>query len=103
MKIIDNIIKKLKYNNKNRLNSSNILNNMPNAINGVVLGIDPNTENIVRDNSDEHILILSPVSELGIKKRKVIFPTLLDWKESMIILDINGEAQCLKSMKIKIF
>lgn len=56
---------------------------------GVILGINPFTGKLLRDDGDTHIAMVAPTrSGKGVG---VIVPTLLTWKHSLIVTDVKGE------------
>lgn len=56
---------------------------------GVILGINPFTNKLLRDDGDTHIAMIAPTrSGKGVG---VIVPTLLTWKHSLIVTDVKGE------------
>lgn len=56
---------------------------------GVILGINPYTKKLMRDDSSAHILLLAPTrSGKGVC---VIIPTCLTWTHSIFVTDVKGE------------
>lgn len=56
---------------------------------GVILGINPYTHKLMRDDSSAHILLLAPTrSGKGVC---VIIPTCLTWTHSIFVTDVKGE------------
>lgn len=56
---------------------------------GVILGINPYTHKLMRDDSSAHILLLAPTrSGKGVC---VIIPTCLTWTNSIFVTEVKGE------------
>lgn len=66
-----------------------------NSPDGLVLGLNPYTGNILRDKSDRHVFFVAP-TRMG-KGINSVTPTALDCLYSMIINDIKGELWGLTS------
>ena len=56
---------------------------------GVILGIDPYTKKLLRDDGPAHIFLMAPTrSGKGVG---VIIPTCLTWTHSIFVTDVKGE------------